>query len=298
MDEQKGAASAGLQERMIDLPGLRMHVVEAGAGDPVLLLHGFPQSSRAWAPVLRDLATDCRAIAPDLRGAGQTDAPAERYDSATMVADVIALMDALSLDRVALVAHDWGALVGFDLCLDHPQRVSRYIAIAVPAPYIRMTPKLAAGMVRAMKKLWFQWVIATPGVGPRLLSGGRQRLAHWLLRSFKVQPMRDEDVAAHVAALREPARARAASKLYRQLILPALVNILRGTYRGRVLRTPTLVLFGAGDVLIPRDALAVSPEDAPNTRIEFVPGGAHFLVDDNPEEVTRRIRGFLMQDAI
>src|SRR6187200_267248 len=104
MDEPEGAASAALQERMIDLPSLRMHVVEAGAGEPVLLLHGFPQSSREWAPVIEDLATDCRVIAPDLRGAGLTDAPAEGYDAATVAADVIALLDALRLDRVALVA--------------------------------------------------------------------------------------------------------------------------------------------------------------------------------------------------
>ena len=115
MNEQEGAASAALQERMIDLPGLRMHVVEAGAGEPVLLLHGFPQSSREWAPVIMDLATDHRAIAPDLRGAGQTDAPAAGYDAPTVASDVIALLDALGLDRVALVAHDWSALVGFGM---------------------------------------------------------------------------------------------------------------------------------------------------------------------------------------
>ncbi len=93
--------------------------------------------------------------------------------------------------------------------------------------------------------------------------------------------------------LRDPARARAASKLYRGLILPGFMNILRGTYFGRVLQTPTLVLFGADDALLPKDALTVSPEDAPHTTVEFVPGGAHFLVDDNPEEVSRRIGDFL-----
>ena len=103
------------------------------------------------------------------------------YDADTLVADVIGLLDALGIDRVALVAHDWSALIGFDLCLRHPERVSSYVAIAVPAPYIRMTPKLAGAMMRAMPHLWFQWVIATPGLGPRLLSGGRQRLAYWLL---------------------------------------------------------------------------------------------------------------------
>lgn len=297
MDEKMDAAVTAVRERTIELPGLRMHVVEAGEGEPVLLLHGFPQSSREWAPVIATIATDCHAIAPDLRGAGQTDAPAGGYDSATMVSDVIALLDALGLDRIALVAHDWGALVGFDLCLKHPERVSSYVAVAVPAPYIRMTPKLAGAMMRAMPHLWFQWVIATPGLGPRMLSGGRQRLAHWLLRSFETRPMNDADVAAYVDALRDPARARAASKLYRGLILPGFMNIVKGAYRGRVLQTPTLVLFGADDALLPKDALTVSPEDAPRTRVEFVPGGAHFLVDDNPQEVSRRIRGFLRENA-
>jgi len=191
------------------------------------------------------------------------------------------------------VAHDWSALVGFDLCLSHPDRVGRYVAIAVPAPYIRMTRATMSGLLKAMPHLWFQWAIATPGLGPRLLSGGRQRLARWLLRGFEGRPMRDEDVDAYVAALRDPARARAASRLYRGLILPGFMNIMRGAYRGRVLVTPTLVLFGAEDALLPRDALTVSAEDAPHAKVEFVPGGAHFLVDDNPDEVVRRIAAFL-----
>lgn len=293
MDEKAQAVG----EQTVALAGLDMHVVEAGSGLPVLLLHGFPQSSREYAAVMADLGRDARVIAPDLRGAGRTDAPAEGYDVGTLVADVIGLLDALGLDRVAVVAHDWSALVGFELCLRHPDRVSSYVAIAVPAPYIRMTPKLAGAMMRAMPHLWFQWVIATPGLGPRLLSQGRQRLAYWLLRSFEVQPMRDDDVEAYVAALRDPARAQAASKLYRRVILPGFMNILRGTYHGRVLRTRTLVLFGAEDGLVPHDALGVAPEDAPDLTVEFVSGGAHFLVDDNPAEVARRLRAFLQLPA-
>ena len=287
------ASSPTVREHMVAAARLSMHVVEAGSGMPVLLLHGFPESSREFSAVMADLSRSARVIAPDLRGAGETDAPAKGYDVDTLIADVIALLDALGLDRVALVAHDWSALIGFELCLRHPDRVSHYVAIAVPAPYIRMTPKLAAAMMRAMPHLWFQWAIATPGIGPRLLSRGRQRLAYWMLRSFEVQSIRDNDVEAYVAALRDPARARAASKLYRHVILPGFMNILRGTYHGRVLRTRTLVLFGAEDRLIPHDALGVSAEDAPDLTVEFVPGGAHYLVDDNPAEVTRRLREFV-----
>jgi len=296
MEEKAGPQAA--RGRMVDVAGLDMYVVEAGAGAPVLLLHGFPQSSREYAAVMADLSRDARLIAPDLRGAGRTDAPAEGYDAETLVADVIALMDTLGLERVALVAHDWSALLGFDLCLLHPDRVVSYVAIAVPAPYLRMNPRLLSAMLRAMPHLWFQWVIATPWLGPRMLSRGRQRLAYWLLRSFEVRPMRDDDVEAYVSALRDAARARAASRLYRRVILPGFLKVLRGRYHGRVLHTRTLVLFGAEDALIPHDALRVSPEDAPDLTVEFVPGGAHFLVDDNPAEVSRRLRAFIGLPAL
>ena len=71
----------GIRSRAVTANGLRMHVTEAGVGSPVLLLHGFPQSSREWAPVMAALADRAHVIAPDLRGAGQTDAPSTGYDA-------------------------------------------------------------------------------------------------------------------------------------------------------------------------------------------------------------------------
>jgi pimeloyl-ACP methyl ester carboxylesterase len=101
----------------------------------------------------------CCVIVPDLRGAGATDAPAGRYDLATMRGDLVALMDALVLERASIVAHDWSALAGFSLCLEHPDRVSRYVAIAVPPPYIRISPTLFWAMVKAMR----HWAIEPRG---------------------------------------------------------------------------------------------------------------------------------------
>ena len=284
---------AGIRSSMVTANGLRMRVTETGTGRPVLMLHGFPQSSREWAPVMAALSDRARLIAPDLRGAGETDAPSSGYDSGTVQRDVIALLDELGLEQVDLVAHDWGAIVGFDLCLTHPERVRRYVAIAVPAPYLRMNRGLALGLMKALPHLWFQWAVATPGLGPALLSRGRQRLAHYILHAFQVRPKAGVDEAAYVRALADPARARAASQLYRGLILPGFMKAVNGAYRGRVLRTPTLVLFGADDGLLPKDALAVSPDDAPHTTIEYVPGGGHYVVDENPAEVARRIGEFL-----
>ena len=285
--------TSGIRTSTVTANGLRMHVTDAGEGDPVLLLHGFPESSREWAPVMTALSGRARLIAPDLRGAGDTDAPRDGYDSETVQRDIIALLDELGLDRVDLAAHDWGAIVGFDLCLTHPERVRRYVAVAVPAPYLRMNRGLALGLMKALPHLWFQWAVAAPGLGPALLARGRQRLAHHILHAFQVRPKPEGDETAYLRALAEPARARAASKLYRNLILPAFMKAVNGSYRGHVLSTPTLVLFGADDRLLPKDALEVSPEDAPHTSLQFVPGGGHYLVDENPDEVARRIADFL-----
>ncbi|MBD3942761.1 alpha/beta hydrolase [Microbacterium sp. NEAU-LLC] len=282
-------------ERTISIPGLEIHTVETGEGAPMLLLHGFPQSSRVYARAMAAMAAmggGARLIAVDMRGAGATQVTPGGYDVKSIERDLLGLLDALALERVMIVAHDWSAFAAFELCLDHPERVSRLVAIAAPAPYLELNRELAGALVKAMKDLWFQVVVATPVLGPRLLSRGKQRLTRWILRHFEVQPMRDDDVEAYLALLRDPARARAAGALYRQLILPGFWNLIAGKYRGRVLRVPTLVLYGAADDLIPHDALRVSPDDADDLRIEFVPGGAHYLLDDNPAEVARLVREF------
>ncbi|MCW2564729.1 MAG: putative hydrolase or acyltransferase of alpha/beta superfamily, partial [Mycobacterium sp.] len=85
----------GVEHRFLDLPGLRMHVAEAGSGEPLLLLHGFPQHWWAWRKVIPALAERYRVICPDLRGAGWTDAPADGYTSDQLTADILGLLDAL-----------------------------------------------------------------------------------------------------------------------------------------------------------------------------------------------------------
>ena len=112
-----------------------MHIAEAGNPDapPVLLLHGFPQHWWEWRKVILPLAERYRVVAPDLRGAGWTDAPADGYTVDQVLADVLALLDKLALRRVGLVAHDFSAFVGFRLCFDHPERVAR-LSVPRPAP--------------------------------------------------------------------------------------------------------------------------------------------------------------------
>src|SRR5690349_5824758 len=127
--------------------GLRMHLAEAGPTDApaVLLLHGFPQHWWEWRAVIPPLAERYRVIAPDLRGAGWTDAPASGYSLDDVLDDVLALLDSLDLRRVGLVAHDFSVFVGYRLCFDHPDRIAGFLCLG-PHPYLRFTPHMLAGI--------------------------------------------------------------------------------------------------------------------------------------------------------
>jgi pimeloyl-ACP methyl ester carboxylesterase len=215
MDHQAAGVPelAGVEHRFVELPGLRMHVAEAGTGEPVLLLHGFPQHWWAWRGVIPGLAENHRVIVPDLRGAGWTDVPPAGYERDQLVADVVALLDALEIDRVHVVAHDWSVLIGFFLCFDHSERVRSYLCLAIPHPYVRLDLRA----LPAFRHLWFQQVIATPGLGPRLLRAGRQRLVRRIIRGYSADSTEwsETDLEMFAAPLRDRARAKAAGSLYR-----------------------------------------------------------------------------------
>ncbi len=281
---------SGVRHRFVDLPGLRMHVAEAGAGDPVLLLHGFPEHWWEWRGVMGALARTHRVIAPDLRGAGWTDAPRGGYERHQLTADAIALLDALELDRVHVIGHDWGALLGFQLAFRHPERVRSLLSLATPHPYIR----LKVSMLREMWRLWFQPVVATPGLGPRLIGHGRQRLARFLFRGyvFNQQAWSEDDIEIFLRPLRDPAHARAGSALYRGFILREAGRIVAGRYRERLV-TPTVVLYGGEDPGVKREFLGGYEEFADDLTLEVVSGASHFIPEERPDLVVDRALALL-----
>jgi pimeloyl-ACP methyl ester carboxylesterase len=280
----------GVEHRFVDLPGLRMHIAEAGRGDPVLLLHGFPQHWWEWRGVIPQLAGNYRLIAPDLRGAGWTDAPPTGYERHMLLADLIALLDTLELPQVRVIAHDWTAICGFNLCLGHPERVRAYVSLAVPPLYLRFNTR----MLRNLYHAWYQLALVTPGLGARLLQGGRQRLPRYLLRRYSARPgaISDADMELFLAPLRDPAHARAGSALYRSFIMPEAVRLIRGAYRDVRLTTPTLVLTGVEDPVVRAELLVGYEDYADDLEIWEIPGASHFIVDDQPDAVLKNALEF------
>jgi len=122
--------------------GVDLRVVAAGEGPDVLLVHGFPDDHSVWRHQIPALvAAGYRVIAPDTRGCGDSAAPLGRrhYTLDLLVGDLLALLDALGIEKVRLVGHDWGAIIAWQLAIRHPERVDRYLALSVghPTAYAR-----------------------------------------------------------------------------------------------------------------------------------------------------------------
>jgi pimeloyl-ACP methyl ester carboxylesterase len=269
--------------------GLRMHVAQAGdpSAPAILLLHGFPQHWWEWRKVIPSLAERYRVVAPDLRGAGWSDAPADGYTADQVLADVLALLDALGLQRVGLVAHDFSVFVGYKLCYIHPERIAGFLCLG-PHPYLRLDPHALAGL----PQLWFQPVVATPGLGPWAL--GTDRFARHLLAAFAATPgsMTDDDVATFVGRLHADGHPHAGSALYRRLILPEMARLIAtGRYRTHRLTVPTVCLLGGADPGVRPGMLDVRGDVADDLAGHVVDGAAHFLADDRPDAVAAHALG-------
>lgn len=126
-----------IRHRSVSVNGIQMHIAEKGEanGQVILFLHGFPELWYTWRHQILALSSHgYRAIAPDLRGYGDTEAPSSMtsYTIFHIVGDLVALMDSLGVEQVFIVAHDWGALIAWCLCLFRPERVKAFFCLSVP----------------------------------------------------------------------------------------------------------------------------------------------------------------------
>lgn len=114
-----------MKSNFIQTRDLRMHYLQEGTGEPVIFIHGFPETSYEWRHQFAALSGQYACFAPDTRGYGQTDKPGIRVSRQLLAQDIVNFMDSLGIEKAAVVAHDWGGIIGFKLAIDWPERVSR-----------------------------------------------------------------------------------------------------------------------------------------------------------------------------
>ena len=272
-------ALAGVTHRTVSARGLEFHVAELGAGEPIVLLHGWPQHWWAWRRVAPLLAPYARLLLPDLRGFGWSQAPDDGYDKQTMAGDLLAILDALELERVRLLAHDWGAWIGFLACLAAPERFAAFGGLSSPPPMGRATP-------RQLLQVWrfgYQLVLAAPVLGEQLI--GNEAFMARLMKAAAARPgvWTDDELHTFTGVLAEPERARASVALYRTF----LVHEARRVPGGR-LHVPTRLMTGEHDHAIPPVLLQGAEREADDLTVEVLPDCGHFVPEEAPDLVAER----------
>jgi pimeloyl-ACP methyl ester carboxylesterase len=272
-------------ERTIEAGGVRFFVRESGAGDPIVLLHGFPQTGECWRRVAELLSVSHRVIVPDLPGFGRSTAP-PAYD-ASRVADILAdLLDAAGAKRATVVGHDWGGSLAFALTLAHPDRVGQLVV--ANAPFRKLDLR------RGVHFLAFNLPVL-PEVAFRLAG---DRLVTFMLRagSARKEAFGDDAIRPYVHAYRDPATVRSALSYYRTVtrrVIARRIRPGRSPSQGRRIEVPTLIVWGMRDPALPPSLLEGILRDIPHARAVRLADVGHFVPEEAPKELAREIESFL-----
>ncbi len=259
-----------------------LHFIEDGtAGDPaVLLLHGYPESAHMWRPVLPALAAaGLHAIAPDLAGYGDSEAdPPHTWER--HVEGLERFRSEQGLERVALVVHDWGGLIGLRWACEHPE--------AVWALCISATGFFADGKWHGLAE-----AMQTEGQGEELVDNMTKDGFAAMLGQIS-SGISEADAAEYFKAFSTEERRRGQLELYRSGDFSELERY-EGCLAG--LGVPALILWGEDDPFAPVAAAQRFHAEIPGSELEVIEGAGHFVVDDAPERYAERLVSFLTQAA-
>jgi len=267
-----------------EVNGTRLHYLIAGKGDPVLLLHGYAQTSHMWRPLIAELAKTHTVIAPDLRGFGESAKPDGGYDKKTMAQDIDALAASLGHQRVAVVGHDIGLMVAYAYAAQHPSKVDRIALMDAFLPGV--------GDWTNVWLLGDLWHFHFYGKTPLALVDGRERiyLEHFWndFAADPAQSVSEPDRRFYAAAYAQPGAMRAGFEVFRAFGQDA--KDFAG-FANTKLKMPMLVLTGekaSGEFLITQGRLV-----ADNVEGVVIKDSGHWLMDEAPDRVIPKLVSFL-----
>jgi pimeloyl-ACP methyl ester carboxylesterase len=279
-------AQAGkvIQDRFATVGGVRLHYLEAGKGEPVILLHGYAQNSHMWRPLMPLLATTRLVIAPDLRGFGQSSKPDGGYDKKTMAQDIHGLVTSLGIKRAMVVGHDIGLMVAYAYAAQYPTEVDRIVLMDAFLPGV--------GDWTTVWLLRDLWHFHFYGVTPLKLVAGRERIYfEHFWNDFAADPkhsVAEADRRLYAKAYAQPGAMRAGFEVFRSFEQDARDFAALAQTK---LTIPMLVLTGekaSGQFLIDQARLV-------DTNVEgiVIKGSGHWLMDERPKETMEALIGFL-----
>jgi pimeloyl-ACP methyl ester carboxylesterase len=285
-----GKGGEPLEHHHADLGDVRLHYVTAGAGFPVVLLHGWPQSWYEWRKVIPGLAARFRVIAPDLRGLGESSRPADGYDKQTVGGDVWRLVhDVLGLDAFYLVGHDWGGPTAYAVASAHLEAVRKLVILDVTIPGDG-SPGISQGGRR-----WHHAFHQTLDLPEALVTGREDIYLGWFYRTYGAVPLAEADIAEYLRVYRQPGALRAGFSYYRAIPQDMADN---ASVTAR-LKLPMPVLALGGDRSWGRRMEVVESlrRMAVDVQGGMVENCGHWMPEEQPDELLRRLLEFFGPDT-
>jgi pimeloyl-ACP methyl ester carboxylesterase len=278
------ASAQAPQSRFATINGVKLHYLIAGKGDPIVLLHGYAETSHMWLPLIAKLAANHTVIAPDLRGFGESDAPADGYTKAAMARDIHALVTSLKYPKVKIVGHDIGLMVAYAYAAQYPAEVDRIALMDAFLPGVGDWTH-----VWLLRDLWhFHFY----GKTPLALVTGRERiyLEHFW-NDFAADPKKsvpEKDRVFYAKAYAKPGHMAAGFEVFRAFEKDAADFVELAKTK---LPMPMLVLSGekaGGSFLIEQGRLVANNVDG-----VIVKGSGHWLMEEAPDQVIPKLVEFL-----
>lgn len=293
-DAELVATLPGFSSHRVEANGVRLHYVEGGSGEPLILLPSWPQTWWEFSRVMPRLARHYRVIAVDLRGMGGSDKPEGGYDKKTMAADIHALVRTLGLGAVHIAGNDVGAMVAYSFAANHPLATRKLVMMDAPHPFavFAQIPVLPApgtyeldNPARALHPWWFAFN-QIPGLHERVFEGRYHLVQDWLFDYLAVDKaaITPHDRAVYAAAYDSADALRAVRGWF-----SAFATDIADAAGYAPLAMPVLGLGG-----ISYDFLAAFLSTAaPAATVVKLPDTGHWIPDEQPDETVRRLLEFL-----
>ncbi|GAA2989631.1 alpha/beta fold hydrolase [Kitasatospora sp. NPDC127116] len=281
---------AGFSEHKARVAGIGLHYVIGGHGPTLVLIHGYPQTWYEWHHVMPALAEHYTVIAPDLPGAGQSDAPASGYDKKTMAAELHALLASLGRDGdVRIVGHDIGTMVAYSYAAQYPATVKKLVLseAPIPDPSIYTIPSLT----ERGPGVWnFGFFNLTDGLPENMIRGREVAWTAGFIGGFEAVPgaVSQADIRVYAHYLRDPAHLAASLAWFRVFAQDIRDN---EQFRKTPLPMPVLAI-GASGSLGPAEG-AQAAQYASDVTPVTVPNSGHWIYEEHPEELTAMLLDFL-----
>ena len=272
------------QSRFAEVNGVRLHYLQSGSGEPVILLHGFAETSHMWLPLMTELQATHAVFAVDLRGAGESSAPKTGYTKAEMAVDIHELVKRLGLSNVEIVGHDIGMMVAFSYAEQFPKEVDRLVLMDAFLPGI--------GNWRDAWLARDHWHFHFYGQTPLALVKGRERiyLEHFWndFAADRNASVSENDRRFYAAEYAKPNHMAASFEWFHAFEQDVADN---ARFARTPLRMPLLVMTGgkaSGQFLINQARLAAS-----NVEGVVIANSGHWLMEEAPEQVIPKLVEFL-----